>query len=82
MLQKDDHTQQMVYYQVCIRINESDDVSLILNEKKAGIGTYTVPQIATPFWSKVSQSVDMAIAWNMHAHVMGELSPEPLSYRR
>ncbi|KIP04112.1 hypothetical protein PHLGIDRAFT_110018 [Phlebiopsis gigantea 11061_1 CR5-6] len=51
MLQKDDHSQQMVYYQ-------------------AGIGTYTIPQIATPLWSNFSKTVDAAIAWNMHSHVM------------
>ncbi|KAJ3520999.1 hypothetical protein NM688_g9077 [Phlebia brevispora] len=52
LLQKDDHTQQMVYYQ-------------------AGIGTYTIPQIATPFYAKVSKAMDAAIAWNLDAHVMG-----------
>ncbi|KAI0705165.1 hypothetical protein BC835DRAFT_1314637 [Cytidiella melzeri] len=51
LLQKYDHTQQMVYYQ-------------------AGIGTYTVPQIATPWWSQFSKAVDAAIAWNLDAHVM------------
>ncbi|EKM53919.1 uncharacterized protein PHACADRAFT_257419 [Phanerochaete carnosa HHB-10118-sp] len=51
LLQKDDHTQQMVYYQ-------------------AGIGTYTIPQIATPLWAKLNQTVDAAIAWNLDAHVM------------
>ena len=53
MLQKDDHSQQMVYYQ-------------------AGIGTYTIPQIATPLWSKFSETVDAAIAWKLDAHVMGK----------
>ncbi|KAJ7028390.1 hypothetical protein C8F04DRAFT_1119191 [Mycena alexandri] len=38
---------------------------------QAGIGTYTSPQIATPFWSKVSKFIDEAIAWNLDAHVMG-----------
>ncbi|CAL1708268.1 unnamed protein product [Somion occarium] len=51
LLQKDDHRQQMVYYQ-------------------AGIGTYTVPQIATPIMSKVSKAMDEAVAWNLDAHVM------------
>ncbi|KAI0083381.1 hypothetical protein BDY19DRAFT_900387 [Irpex rosettiformis] len=51
LLQKYDHTQQMVYYQ-------------------AGIGTYTVPQIATPLWASFSKTVDAAIAWNLDAHVM------------
>ncbi|KAJ7712352.1 hypothetical protein B0H16DRAFT_1702963 [Mycena metata] len=38
---------------------------------QAGIGTCSSPQIATPFWSKVSKSIDEAIAWNLDAHVMG-----------
>ncbi|KAJ6607609.1 hypothetical protein B0H10DRAFT_1921719 [Mycena sp. CBHHK59/15] len=38
---------------------------------QAGIGTYTTPEIATPFMSKISKSVDEAIAWNLDAHVMG-----------
>jgi len=38
---------------------------------QAGIGTYTSPQIATPLASKISQSLDMAVAWNLDAHIMG-----------
>ncbi|KAF7353957.1 DUF2235 domain-containing protein [Mycena venus] len=38
---------------------------------QAGIGTYTTPQIATPFFSKISKFIDEAIAWNLDAHVMG-----------
>ncbi|GJJ14558.1 hypothetical protein Clacol_008823 [Clathrus columnatus] len=38
---------------------------------QAGIGTYTVPQIATPFMASVSKTLDMMIAWNLDAHVMG-----------
>ncbi|EPQ52600.1 hypothetical protein GLOTRDRAFT_46622 [Gloeophyllum trabeum ATCC 11539] len=38
---------------------------------QAGIGTYTVPQVATPFWTNISKTVDMMIAWNLDAHVMG-----------
>ncbi|KIJ66604.1 hypothetical protein HYDPIDRAFT_86193 [Hydnomerulius pinastri MD-312] len=52
MLQKDDPTQQMVYYQ-------------------AGIGTYTIPQIATPFWAKFSKTIDMMVGSHLNAHVMG-----------
>ncbi|KIJ46890.1 hypothetical protein M422DRAFT_226573 [Sphaerobolus stellatus SS14] len=38
---------------------------------QAGIGTYTVPEIATPLMSKISKTLDMMIAWNLDAHVMG-----------
>ncbi|KAJ7094734.1 hypothetical protein B0H15DRAFT_938288 [Mycena belliarum] len=38
---------------------------------QAGIGTYTIPKIATPLMSKMSKALDEAIAWNMDAHVMG-----------
>jgi len=51
LLQKDDHTQQMVYYQ-------------------SGIGTYTIPQIATPFYSKLAETIDLAVAISLDAHVM------------
>ncbi|KAJ7615948.1 hypothetical protein FB45DRAFT_935001 [Roridomyces roridus] len=36
-----------------------------------GIGTYESPQIATPLMAKLSMVIDEAIAWNLHAHVMG-----------
>ncbi|EKM61846.1 uncharacterized protein PHACADRAFT_248724 [Phanerochaete carnosa HHB-10118-sp] len=38
---------------------------------QAGIGTYVTPQIATPFASKISKTLDEMIAWNLDAHVMG-----------
>ncbi|KLO09282.1 hypothetical protein SCHPADRAFT_907921 [Schizopora paradoxa] len=38
---------------------------------QAGIGTYTIPQIATPFWSKLTQTVDLMIANSLDHHVMG-----------
>ncbi|GJJ14135.1 hypothetical protein Clacol_008393 [Clathrus columnatus] len=38
---------------------------------QAGIGTYTVPEIATPGMAKLSKTLDMMIAWNLDAHVMG-----------
>ncbi|PPQ95701.1 hypothetical protein CVT26_008382 [Gymnopilus dilepis] len=48
-----------------------DDPEKQLVYYQAGIGTYTVPQIATPMMSKLSKTLDMAIAWNMDAHIMG-----------
>ncbi|KAF8491994.1 hypothetical protein F5888DRAFT_1619394 [Russula emetica] len=38
---------------------------------QAGIGTYTIPEIATPFWSNVQKTIDAAIANHLDAHVMG-----------
>jgi uncharacterized protein (DUF2235 family) len=38
---------------------------------QAGIGTYTIPQIATPFWSKVSETIDMMLGSHLDVHVMG-----------
>ncbi|CCL98902.1 uncharacterized protein FIBRA_00909 [Fibroporia radiculosa] len=38
---------------------------------QAGIGTYTIPEIATPMWANFSETMDMMIAWNLDAHVMG-----------
>jgi uncharacterized protein (DUF2235 family) len=50
---------------------KKDDPSQQLVYYQAGIGTYTIPQIATPFFAKVSKLVDEAIAWDLDAHVMG-----------
>ncbi|KAF7791081.1 hypothetical protein EIP86_002042 [Pleurotus ostreatoroseus] len=38
---------------------------------QAGIGTYTIPQVATPMMAKVEKTLDEMIAWNLNAHVMG-----------
>ncbi|KAI5116432.1 hypothetical protein M0805_000211 [Coniferiporia weirii] len=38
---------------------------------QAGIGTYTIPQIATPLYSKLSKTVDEMFANNLNHHVMG-----------
>ncbi|KAH0837783.1 hypothetical protein J3R83DRAFT_5963 [Lanmaoa asiatica] len=38
---------------------------------QAGIGTYTIPEIATPFWAKLSKTIDMMIGNHLDAHVMG-----------
>ncbi|RDB14791.1 hypothetical protein Hypma_016547 [Hypsizygus marmoreus] len=38
---------------------------------QAGIGTYTSPQVASPFTAKLSKTLDEMFAWNLDAHVMG-----------
>ncbi|OBZ79069.1 hypothetical protein A0H81_01440, partial [Grifola frondosa] len=38
---------------------------------QAGIGTYTVPEVATPMMAKFEKTMDEMIAWNLDAHVMG-----------
>ncbi|KAJ7260426.1 hypothetical protein B0H12DRAFT_1013969, partial [Mycena haematopus] len=38
---------------------------------QAGIGTYTTPEIATPFMSKMSKMLDTALAFSLHAHIIG-----------
>ncbi|THH03449.1 hypothetical protein EW145_g6243 [Phellinidium pouzarii] len=38
---------------------------------QAGIGTYTIPQIATPFYAKLSKTLDAMIAIDLNHHVMG-----------
>ncbi|KAJ7206376.1 hypothetical protein GGX14DRAFT_568347 [Mycena pura] len=38
---------------------------------QSGIGTYMSPKSATPFTTKISLTLDTAIAWNLDAHVMG-----------
>jgi len=50
---------------------KKDDPTKQLVYYQAGIGTYTVPQIATPGFAKLSKLLDEGIAWNLDAHIMG-----------
>jgi hypothetical protein len=50
---------------------KKDDKSQQLVYYQAGIGTYTIPEIATPLMAKWKKTLDMAIANNLDAHVMG-----------
>ncbi|KAK0477484.1 hypothetical protein EDD18DRAFT_1378198 [Armillaria luteobubalina] len=52
---------------------KKDDRSKQMVYYQSGIGTYTSPQIATPFMSKIYKTVDVMIAWDLDAHVMGAL---------
>ncbi|KAK0202279.1 hypothetical protein DFS33DRAFT_1066708 [Desarmillaria ectypa] len=49
---------------------KKDDRSKQMVYYQSGIGTYTSPQIATPFMSKIYKTVDVMIAWDLDAHVM------------
>jgi uncharacterized protein (DUF2235 family) len=49
---------------------KKDDSDKQMCYYQAGIGTYTSPQVATPFMAKVSKTLDEMIAWNLGAHVM------------
>jgi uncharacterized protein (DUF2235 family) len=48
-----------------------DDKSKQLCYYQAGIGTYTIPEIATPRFAKLSKLWDMAIGGHLNDHVMG-----------
>ncbi|TFY82219.1 hypothetical protein EWM64_g1791 [Hericium alpestre] len=50
---------------------KKDDRNQQMVYYQAGIGTYTIPQIATPFVARVEKAIDEAIAINLNAHVMG-----------
>ncbi|KAK7442224.1 hypothetical protein VKT23_016195 [Stygiomarasmius scandens] len=50
---------------------KKDDRAQQMVYYQAGIGTYTSPQTATPLMAKFSKTLDEAVAWNLHAHVMG-----------
>ncbi|KAF7302364.1 Zn(2)-C6 fungal-type domain-containing protein [Mycena chlorophos] len=63
MLQKDDPSRQLVYYQ-------------------AGIGTYTIPEIAHPWMAKVHRTVDMMLGSHLNAHVMGGYEFLMQNYRK
>ncbi|KAI0053464.1 hypothetical protein FA95DRAFT_1531273 [Auriscalpium vulgare] len=49
---------------------KKDDRSQQMVYYQAGIGTYTVPQIATPFMASLDKTIDMAIGNHLDAHVM------------
>ncbi|KAF8996537.1 hypothetical protein BDQ17DRAFT_1429684 [Cyathus striatus] len=46
-------------------ILKKDDPNLQMVYYQAGIGTYTIPQIATPFMATLSKTLDEMIAWNL-----------------
>lgn len=52
MLPKADRTKQMVYYQY---VELGILLCKLFDTRRAGIGTYTSPQVATPFMSKISK---------------------------
>ncbi|THU90421.1 hypothetical protein K435DRAFT_841466 [Dendrothele bispora CBS 962.96] len=49
---------------------KKDDSSKQMVYYQAGIGTYTSPQIVGPIMSKITQTLDAAIALNLDAHLM------------
>ncbi|KAF8962960.1 hypothetical protein BDZ97DRAFT_1920087 [Flammula alnicola] len=53
-----------------VSLLKKDDRTKQMVYYQAGIGTYTSPQIATPFMSQVRKKLDEMFAWNLHAHVM------------
>ncbi|KAI0253200.1 hypothetical protein BJV78DRAFT_1123425 [Lactifluus subvellereus] len=50
---------------------KKDDKSQQLVYYQAGIGTYTIPEIATPFMTSVHKNIDMALGNHLDAHIMG-----------
>jgi len=73
MLKKDDRHQQMVYYQVCAPMIQV--VFGLMFWCQAGIGTYTIPQIAKPWMAKLSKKIDMMVGMHLDAHVQGTRYP-------
>ncbi|KAH7912353.1 hypothetical protein BJ138DRAFT_1148508 [Hygrophoropsis aurantiaca] len=51
---------------------KKDDKSEQLVYYQAGIGTYTIPQIATPWMANFSKTLDMMIGIHLNAHVMDD----------
>ncbi|KAH9160875.1 hypothetical protein EDB89DRAFT_2116984 [Lactarius sanguifluus] len=50
---------------------KKDDKSQQLTYYQAGIGTYTIPEVASPHMAKLKKNIDMAIGSHLDAHVMG-----------
>ncbi|KIM38234.1 hypothetical protein M413DRAFT_30356 [Hebeloma cylindrosporum] len=51
---------------------KKDDPKQQLVYYQAGIGTYTIPQIAKPMMAKIHKIMDTMVGKNLNAHVMGE----------
>ncbi|KAI6017468.1 hypothetical protein EDC04DRAFT_478802 [Pisolithus marmoratus] len=49
---------------------KKDDSTQQMVYYQAGIGTYTIPQIATPMYANLSKTIDMMVGKNLNAHVM------------
>ena len=60
-----------MHYSPPVRSSLTITAPPVLCQLQSGIGTYTIPQIATPLYAGVSKALDEAIAWNLNAHVMG-----------
>jgi len=76
MLKKDDPKKQLVYYQV--RSFPPCTVLVVTYPNmfnKAGIGTYTIPQIAKPMMAKLHKVLDSMVGIHLDAHVMGKYVP-------
>ncbi|KAF8224463.1 hypothetical protein L208DRAFT_1311097 [Tricholoma matsutake] len=54
-----------------VSLLRKDDKSKQMVYYQAGIGTYMSPQVATPWMVKVSRALDLMVAWDLNAHVMG-----------
>ncbi|KAF8215371.1 hypothetical protein K438DRAFT_1801131 [Mycena galopus ATCC 62051] len=50
---------------------KKDDRTKQMVYYQSGIGTYMSPKVANPLLTKISLTLDAAIAWNLDAHVMG-----------
>lgn len=88
LLKKNDSKKQLVYYQVRISLRLQSlphTFNMPLSRLQAGIGTYTIPQIAKPMMAKVHKALDAMIGVHLNAHVMSEqgglyhlgLKPDP-----
>ncbi|KAI9566395.1 hypothetical protein HD554DRAFT_2117826 [Boletus coccyginus] len=49
---------------------KKDDPAQQMVYYQAGIGTYTIPEIATPFMAKLSKTIDTMVGNHLNAHVM------------
>ncbi|KAF7972919.1 hypothetical protein HWV62_16570 [Athelia sp. TMB] len=47
-----------------------DDVKQQLVYYQAGIGTYTIPEIANPWTAKLQKTLDMMVGKNLNSHIM------------
>ncbi len=69
VLKKGDRNRQIVYYQVIGMPFYSPTLSHL--PPQSGIGTYTIPQVATKLYTNTSKTLDLMFAKYLNFHVMG-----------
>jgi len=53
-------------------LTELKKINQLCQTFQAGIGTYTIPEIAKPWMAGLKKTLDMMLGIHLDAHIMGE----------